>query len=43
MKNLTDNKMTFQTEDTWMVQCLSLATIGILAYLHISTVISGIA
>jgi hypothetical protein len=31
MKNLEDNKMSFQTEHSWMVQCLSLAAIGFLA------------
>lgn len=31
MQNLKDNKMTFQSEDSWAVQCLSLAAIGFLA------------
>ncbi len=31
MKNLEDNKMTFQSENSWAVQCLSLAAIGFLA------------
>ncbi len=39
MKNLEDNIMTFQTEDSWLVQCLSLALIGMLTYLHIATII----
>lgn len=36
MKNLAPDKMTFASEDSWMVQCLSLATIGMLAYMHIA-------
>lgn len=36
MKNLEPNKMTFRSENSWMVQCLSLATVGMLAYMHIA-------
>lgn len=36
MKNLAPNKMTFSSENSWVVQCLSLATIGMLAFLHIA-------
>lgn len=39
MQNLEDNKMTFQSEDAWMVQILSLATIGVLAYFQIAPII----
>jgi hypothetical protein len=39
MQNLEDNKMTFQSENSWMVQCLSLATIGVLAFMQISPVV----
>lgn len=38
-KPLQDHKMTFQSENAWMVQCLSLATIGMLAYMHIAPVV----
>ena len=40
MKRLAPNKVTFQNADTWMVQCLSLAVIGLLAYLHIAPMIA---
>ena len=43
MKNLAPNKMTFQTENSWMVQCLSLATVGMLAYMHIAPVVMAAA
>lgn len=33
------NKMSFQNEDSWMIQCLSLATIGLLAYMHIAPMV----
>ena len=39
MQDLQDNKMTFQNDYSWMVQCLSLATIGMLTYLHIAPII----
>lgn len=39
MQDETDNNMTFQNSNSWMVQCLSLATIGMLAYMQISPVI----
>lgn len=41
MQNLANNKMTFQSENSWMVQCLSLATIGMLAYMHIAPVVNA--
>jgi hypothetical protein len=41
MKNLEDNKMTFQTEHSWIIQCLSLATVGLLAYMQIAPAIMG--
>ena len=39
MENLAPNKMTFMSEDAWIVQCFSLATIGMLAYMHIAPVV----
>jgi len=30
----------FSSENTWMVHCLSLATIGMLAYMQLSTIIA---
>jgi hypothetical protein len=36
MEESHDMKMTFANENSWMVQCLSLATIGVLAYFHIA-------
>ncbi len=39
MENLAPNKMTFQTEHSWMVQCLSLAMVGLLAYMHIAPLV----
>ena len=39
MKDLTPNKMTFSSENAWVVQCFSLATIGMLAYMHIAPVV----
>ena len=41
MENLEPNNITFQTENSWMVQCLSLATIGVLAYMQIAPAIVG--
>lgn len=38
-QQFADNKLTFQSDDAWMVQCLSLATIGMLAYMHLSSII----
>ena len=35
----SNNKMTFTSEHGWMVQCLSLATIGVLAYMQIATIL----
>ena len=32
-------KMTFSNENSWQVQLLSLATIGVLAYFHIAPAI----
>ncbi len=42
MKNLdlSPNNMTFQTEHSWMVQCLSLAMVGLLGYMQISQAIA---
>ncbi len=40
MKNLESNKMTFQTEHSWMVQCLSLAMVGLLTYLQIAPLVA---
>lgn len=36
MEQTHDMKMTFSNENSWVVQCLSLATIGVLAYLQIA-------
>ncbi len=36
---MTSEKMSFSNENSWMVQCLSLATIGMLAYMHIAPVV----
>lgn len=36
-----DMANTFSNENSWIVQCLSLATIGVLAYFHIAPVILG--
>ena len=36
MSNLEDSKMTFQGENSWMVQCLSLAAVGLLGYMQIA-------
>ncbi len=39
MQNLEPNNMTFNTEHSWMVQCLSLAMVGLLTYLHLAPII----
>jgi len=39
MEKLESNDMTFQNSNSWMVQCLSLATIGLLAFMQISPVV----
>lgn len=39
MKDLAPNNMTFQSEHAWMVQCLSLAMIGLLTYLNLAPII----
>lgn len=39
MDTKQDMKMTFANENSWMVQCLSLATIGVLAYFNIAPAI----
>ena len=39
MENQDEMKMTFANENSWAVQCLSLATIGVLAYFHIAPVV----
>jgi len=39
MKDLENNEMTFQNENSWMIQSLSLATIGVLAFMQISPAI----
>lgn len=31
--------MTFMSEDAWVVQCLSLAALGMLAYLQIAPIV----
>jgi len=43
MKNLDSNHLTFKSEDSWMVQCLTLAAVGILAYLHMAPTIASMA
>ncbi len=30
----------FSSEDAWMVQCLSLAALGLLTYLHVAPIIA---
>ncbi|MFT7645227.1 MAG: hypothetical protein ACI9BF_000903 [Candidatus Paceibacteria bacterium] len=42
MLNLEDTKMTFQGENSWMVQCLSLAAVALLGYMHIAPVVFGV-
>ena len=39
MEETTQKDMTFQSENSWMVQLLSLATIGVLAFMQISPVV----
>ncbi|MEN9922142.1 MAG: hypothetical protein RL097_418 [Candidatus Parcubacteria bacterium] len=39
MQNLEDNKLTFQNEHSWMVQLLTLAMVGALAYLQLAPMI----
>ena len=36
----SDIEMTFSGEHSWMVQCLSLATLGLLTYLHIAPMVA---
>lgn len=36
----SDVQMTFNSEHAWMVQCLSLAALGLLTYLHIAPIIA---
>lgn len=43
MNNLSPNKITFQSEDSWMVQCLSLAMVGMLTYMHIAPIVYGVS
>gem|GEM_PF-775789 len=43
MKNLAPNNMTFQSENSWMVQCLSLAMIGMLTYMQIAPIVYGVS
>ena len=38
MSNLASKEMSFQNENSWLVQFLSLATIALLAYMHIAPV-----
>lgn len=38
MSNL-DTKTTFGSEDLWVVQCFSLAALGLLAYMQIAPVV----
>ncbi len=35
-----DVEMTFASEHAWMVQCLSLAMLGLLTYLHIAPMVA---
>lgn len=42
MKNLEPNNMTFRSENSWVVQCFSLAAIGMLAYMQIAPVVYGL-
>ncbi len=39
MQNLEDNKLTFQNEHSWMIQLLTLAMVGALAYLQLAPMI----
>ena len=41
MENETKKDMTFQGENSWLLQVLSLATIGVLAYMQIAPAIIG--
>lgn len=41
MENPSKDDMTFSNEDSWMVQCLNLAALGMLAYLHIAPVVAN--
>jgi hypothetical protein len=36
----SDIDMTFSGQHSWMVQCLSLATLGLLTYLHIAPMVA---
>ena len=36
----SDSELTFNSEHSWMVQCLSLATLGLLTYLHVAPVVA---
>jgi hypothetical protein len=36
----TDIEETFNSQHSWMVQCLSLATLGLLTYLHVAPVVA---
>lgn len=40
MENLPSNKVTFQNENSWMVQLLSLAVIGVLAFMQIQPLVA---
>jgi hypothetical protein len=35
----SDVDMTFNSEHSWMVQCLSLAALGLVTYMHIAPMI----
>jgi hypothetical protein len=35
----SDVDMTFRSENSWMVQCLSLAALGLVTYIHIAPMI----
>lgn len=37
----SDMQQTFANENSWMVQCLSLAALGMMTYLHLAPLISG--
>jgi len=37
VKNQVDN--TFANEDSWAIQCLTLAALGMLSYMHIAEMV----
>ena len=36
----TDEKQTFSNENSWIVQCLSLAALGLVTYQYLGTMIT---